>query len=153
MVARSGICNGIIAGRNAVTPLENQKLIHTILGFLVDGGCYLIIAIRFLARNVEKFTKLDNQTIVNNQKELCLKEGKEWITPEERAKKDELASKKKEAADRKKKQTEEKKKQKFDSLPQEKKDKILAKKAREEKRTEEEFSALVLKAKNSGLSA
>ena len=195
MVARSGICNGIIAGRNAVTPLENQKLIHTILGFLVDGGCYLIIAIRFLARNVEKFTKLDNQTIVNNQKELCLKEGKEWITPEERAKKedeennkrieegriaqlkadcekkhldfntenakfltekakkDELALKKKEAADRKKKQAEEKKKQKFDSLPQEKKDKILAKKAREEKRTEEEFSALVLKAKNSGLSA
>ena len=88
MVAMSGVCNGIIAGLNAVTPRENQKLVHTILGFLVEGVCYLARALRFLARTVEKFTKLDNETIEEHQKDLCLKEGKEWITPKDRAKRE-----------------------------------------------------------------
>lgn len=193
MVAMSGICNGIIAGLNAITPRENQKLVHTILGFLVEGVCYAIIAVRFIARKVEKFTKLDNETILENQKAICLKEGKEWVSPEERAKKedeeneklneearvhqlkidcekkhldfekenekylarkakrDEESRKKKEATDRKKKEAEKKKREKFDSLPEEKRAKILAKQEKEEKKIKDEYSSLLLKAQNSGL--
>ncbi len=88
MVAMSGICNGIIVlfdnfiGGN----LETSRIIHTILGFIVEGVCYLVMGIMFLMMNVEKFTKLDNDTIINNQREKCLAEGKEWIAPAERAK-------------------------------------------------------------------
>ncbi len=87
MVAMSGICNGIIVLFNDMfKDVATARVVHTVLGFIVEGVCYLIMGIMFLMMNVEKFTKLDNQTIVNNQKEKCLAEGKEWIEPSERAK-------------------------------------------------------------------
>lgn len=88
MVAMSGVCNGIIVGLNSAFP-EYGKVLHTILGYLVEGGCYLIMGIMFLGMNVEKFTKIDNITIVADQKARTLAEGKEWLEPEERAAKEE----------------------------------------------------------------
>lgn len=84
MVAMSGICNGIIVGFNNIKGIDG-KVVNTILGFITEGVCYLIMAIMFLFMNVEKYTKLDNQTIIADQKARCLAEGKEWIEPEERA--------------------------------------------------------------------
>ncbi len=88
MVAMSGVCNGIIVGLNSAFP-ESGKLLHTILGYIVEGGCYLIMGIMFLWMNVEKFTKIDNATIIADQKAKTLAEGKEWVEPEVRAAKEE----------------------------------------------------------------
>ncbi len=85
MVAMSGICNGIIVGFNSIDGLD-AKVVHTVLGFITEGICYLIMAIMFLFMNVEKYTKLDNEAIIADQKAKCLAEGKEWIEPAERAK-------------------------------------------------------------------
>ncbi len=84
MVAMSGICNGIIVGFNSIGGLD-QKVVHTVLGFLVEGVCYLVMAIMFLFMNVEKYTKLDNEAIIADQKARCLAEGKDWVEPAERA--------------------------------------------------------------------
>lgn len=89
MVCMAGVCNGIIAGINAITPAESLKLVNTILGFGVEGVCYLVMGVMFLFMNVEKFTKLDNKAIHADQKAECEAEGKVWITPEERAKQEE----------------------------------------------------------------
>ncbi len=88
MVAMSGVCNGIIAGLNSAFP-ESGKLLHTILGYLVEGSCYVVMGIMFLGMSVEKFTKIDNRTIIENQKAKALSEGKEWLAPEERMEKEE----------------------------------------------------------------
>ena len=88
MVAMSGVCNGIIVGLNSIDGLDGKTL-HTVLGYVVEGVCYLIMGIMFLGMNVEKFTKIDNATIVADQKALALAEGKEWLEPEERAAKEE----------------------------------------------------------------
>lgn len=89
MVAMAGVCNGIIVGIDSITPnLETARLVHTILGFVVEGVCYLIMGIMFLFMKVEKFSKLDTEAINADQKEACLKEGREWIEPEERARRE-----------------------------------------------------------------
>ena len=189
MVAMSGVCNGIIVGFNALG--GDLKLVHTILGFIVEGVCYLIMGLMFIFMNVEKYTALDNEAIVADQKAKCLAEGKEWIEPAERARleeeenarlveearvnqlkadcekkhldfdtennkyleakkvKDEEASKKKAASDAKKKAQLEAQQAKFDALPEEQKNKILAK----EQKVKDEFNALKESAKQSGLAA
>ena len=87
MVAMSGVCNGVIVGLKSIPGID-AKVLHTVLGFVVEGVCYLIMGIMFLMMNVEKFTKLDNDTIIANQKAKCLAEGKEWIEPAERARRE-----------------------------------------------------------------
>lgn len=91
MVAMSGICNGIIVGFNSIDGLDS-KVVHTVLGFITEGVCYLIMAIMFLFMNVEKYTKLDNEAIIADQKAKCLAEGKEWIEPAERARLEDIAN-------------------------------------------------------------
>ena len=93
MVAMSGVCNGIIVGIDSVTPVANQKFIHTFLGFGVEAICYLIMGIMFLFMNVEKFTDEDNKKIIARQKEECLAQGLEWIEPAERLKMEEEENK------------------------------------------------------------
>ena len=86
MVCMSGICNGIIAGINtaAKTSGADLKLINTILGYGVEAACYLVMGIMFLFMNVEKFTKEDQDKILENQKTACLARGEEWIDPQTR---------------------------------------------------------------------
>ena len=87
MVAMSGLCNGIIVGINsAFADPEAKKVVHTILGFGVEGVCYLVMGIMFFFMNVEKFTKLDNIAITQDQKAAVEAEGGTWEMPEERVK-------------------------------------------------------------------
>ena len=88
MVAMSGVCNGIIVGLNAALP-DARPLLHTILAYGVEAGCYVIIAVMFLFLNVEKFSELDKEAIVADQKAKVLASGGEWIDPETRAKMEE----------------------------------------------------------------
>ena len=87
MVAMSGLCNGIIVGINsAFADPEAKKVVHTILGFGVEGVCYLVMGIMFFFMNVEKFTKIDNIAIAQDQKAAVEAEGGTWEMPEERVK-------------------------------------------------------------------
>ncbi|MCR5308580.1 MAG: MFS transporter [Bacilli bacterium] len=87
MVAMSGLCNGIIVGINsAFADTEAKKVVHTILGFGVEGVCYLIMGVMFFSMTVEKFTKIDNIAITQDQKEAVEAEGGTWVMPEERVK-------------------------------------------------------------------
>ena len=87
MVAMSGLCNGIIVGINsAFSDIETKKIVHTILGFGVEGVCYLVMGIMFFFMNVEKFTKIDNIAITQDQKAAVEAEGGTWVMPEERVK-------------------------------------------------------------------
>lgn len=90
MVAMAGVCNGIIVGFNNAFngSAETLKVVNTILGFLTEGTCYLIMGIMFLFMNVEKYTALDNEAIVADQKAACLASGQEWIEPKERARRE-----------------------------------------------------------------
>lgn len=92
MVGLTGIANGIIVGLNSVPEFTwannqfNAELVNTALFSGAEGVCYLIIFLMFLFMNVEKFSKLDHKTILENQKAAVLAEGGEWIEPEEKAK-------------------------------------------------------------------
>lgn len=87
MVAMSGLCNGIIVGINsAFSDIETKKIVHTILGFGVEGVCYLLMGIMFFFMTVEKFTKIDNIAITQDQKAAVEAEGGTWEMPEERIK-------------------------------------------------------------------
>ena len=85
MVAMSGICNGVIVGLNASVPQEAKQFLHTFLSFGVEGICYVVMSILFFGMNVERFEKLDKKAIAQDQKEVVLAAGGEWIEPEERA--------------------------------------------------------------------
>ena len=87
MVAMSGLCNGIIVGINAVCPdVTSKKIVHTVLSYGVEGVCYLAMSIMFFFMNVEKFTKIDNIAITQDQKAAVEAEGGTWEMPEERIK-------------------------------------------------------------------
>ncbi len=81
----TGILNGVLAasGYNASTPQNVQ----TPMLWLFIGGetiCYAIIALVFIFMKVEKFSKLDHEAIVEDQKARCDKLGMEYISSEER---------------------------------------------------------------------
>ena len=50
----------------------------------VETICYAIIAVMFIFMRVEKFSKQDHETILENQKAEAEARGEEWIPPEER---------------------------------------------------------------------
>lgn len=81
MCAMSGVCNGIIVGINAAASSSSLAFVNTFLAYGVEGICYLIMFFMFLFMNVEKFTKEDNEKILEAQKAECLAAGKEWIEP------------------------------------------------------------------------
>ena len=86
MVAMSGLCNGIIVGINGICDVETKKVVHTILSYGVEGVCYLVMGIMFFFMNVEKFTKIDNIAISQDQKAAVEAEGGTWVMPEDRIK-------------------------------------------------------------------
>lgn len=94
MVAMSGVCNGIIVGFNYIFPGESGKLAHTVLGFIVEGVCYLIMAILFFFMNVEKYTDLDLAAIEADQKAATEAKGLVYVPSEERLRLEEEENKK-----------------------------------------------------------
>ena len=88
MVAMPGIANAIINLVNTmpsiVSSTDNQQLANTFLFFGGESLCYLIIAIMFLFMKVEKFSKLDKEAILADQKAIATRDGAEWMEPETR---------------------------------------------------------------------
>lgn len=99
IVGLTGIANGIIVGLNGINgfsysdSVANNRVLNTALFSGAEGVCYLIIFFMFLFMNVEKFSKLDQKTILLNRKNAVLAEGGVWIEPEEKNKQEEKASK------------------------------------------------------------
>lgn len=99
IVGLTGIANGIIVGLNGIhgfsygDSVANNRVLNTALFSGAEGVCYLIIFFMFLFMNVEKFSKLDQKTILLNRKNAVLAEGGVWIEPEEKNKQEEKASK------------------------------------------------------------
>lgn len=99
IVGLTGIANGIIVGLNGINgfsyrdSVANNRVLNTALFSGAEGVCYLIIFFMFLFMNVEKFSKLDQKTILVNRKNAILAEGGVWIDPEEKNKQEEKASK------------------------------------------------------------
>lgn len=98
IVGLTGIANGIIVGLNGINgfsyrdSVANNRVLNTVLFSGAEGVCYLIIFFMFLFMNVEKFSKLDQKTILVNRKNAILAEGGVWIDPEEKNKQEEKAS-------------------------------------------------------------
>ena len=86
IVALPGICNGIIVGLKSAIPASGQAILQTSLAYGVEGLCYVVIAVMFIFMGVEKFTKVDNIAIVNDQKAEVLANGGKWVEPKERMK-------------------------------------------------------------------
>ena len=98
IVGLTGIANGIIVGLNGINgfsyrdSVANNRVLNTALFSGAERVCYLIIFFMFLFMNVEKFSKLDQKTILVNRKNAILAEGGVWIDPEEKNKQEEKAS-------------------------------------------------------------
>ncbi len=100
MVGMTGLGNGIInvlltaSGYNAsATSQESGVMNMLVLCYLgVELICYAAITIMMCFLKVEKHTKDDQKTILENQKAAVLRSGKVWIEPEERLRLEQMES-------------------------------------------------------------
>ena len=92
MVAMPGIANAIIYGLENSVPNELARLVHTFIFFGGESLCYLIMGILFIFMNVEKFSKIDHRTIVEDQKAKVEAQGGVFVSPQERMLEEQRAS-------------------------------------------------------------
>lgn len=92
MAGMTGIATGIINGLLGLAGYDGQNLnvnleaVQNVTKWTFIGGetiCYALIVLLFIFMNVEKFSKLDHETIIADQKEKVEKEGGVFIAPEE----------------------------------------------------------------------
>jgi GPH family glycoside/pentoside/hexuronide:cation symporter len=91
MIGMNGLANGIIngvlsqTGYDATLAVSGQPdAAKTALSWIFFGGeaiAYLAIGIMFLFMNVEKFSKLDQAAITEDQKAKCLANGVSYVEP------------------------------------------------------------------------
>lgn len=102
MAGMTGIANGIInavlvaAGYNSEKITENLGNVQQATLWTFIGGetiCYACIAILFFFMNVEKFSKIDHETIVADQKAAAEAKGITYVSAEETLKLQEEESK------------------------------------------------------------
>lgn len=102
MAGMTGIANGIInavlvaAGYNSGNLRENLGNVQQATLWTFIGGetiCYACIAILFFFMNVEKFSKIDHETIVADQKAAAEAKGITYVSAEETLKLQEEESK------------------------------------------------------------
>lgn len=102
MAGMTGIANGIInavlvaAGYNSEKIMENLGNVQQATLWTFIGGetiCYACIAILFFFMNVEKFSKIDHETIVADQKAAAEAKGITYVSAEETLKLQEEESK------------------------------------------------------------
>lgn len=102
MAGMTGIANGIInavlvaAGYNSANLKENLGNVQQATLWTFIGGetiCYACIAILFFFMNVEKFSKIDHETIVADQKAAAEAKGITYVSAEETLKLQEEESK------------------------------------------------------------
>ncbi len=96
MAGMTGIATTILNGTLSATGYSSSdiapKALQTAMPWIFIGAetiCYLCIAIMFIFMNVEKLSKQDHETILENQKAAALAAGEEWIEPEERMRREE----------------------------------------------------------------
>lgn len=102
MAGMTGIANGIInavlvaAGYNSGNIMDNIENVRQATLWTFIGGetiCYACIAILFFFMNVEKFSKIDHETIVGDQKATAEAKGITYVSAEETLKLQEEESK------------------------------------------------------------
>ena len=102
MAGMTGIANGIInavlvaAGYNSGNIMDNIENVRQATLWTFIGGetiCYACIAILFFFMNVEKFSKIDHETIVADQKAAAEAKGITYVSAEETLKLQEEESK------------------------------------------------------------
>lgn len=93
MAGMTGIATTILnvvlsnTGYDAANGIISNEAIRTAMPWVfigVETICYAIIAVMFIFMSVEKFSKQDHETILENQKAEAEARGEEWIPPEER---------------------------------------------------------------------
>lgn len=86
------ILNGSLSATGYTQSVVSNEAIRAAMPWLfigVETICYFLIAVMFIFMNVEKFSKKDHETILENQKAAALAAGEEWIEPEERMRREE----------------------------------------------------------------
>ena len=86
MIAMPGVANAIINlinnNPNISSNVETWQIANTFIYFGGESICYLLIGLIFLFMKVERFSKLDKTAITNDQKEVAIRKGAEWVDPE-----------------------------------------------------------------------
>ena len=109
MIAMTGISNAIIlAFKGMYDPEVNISstlaAYRTCMSLIFFGGemlCYVIIFLMFFFLKSERFSKLDHEAIVEDQKAKCAKEGISYVDPAEKMKQEEAEADAKAEEDRK----------------------------------------------------
>ena len=96
MAGMTGIATGILnivlsnvgyAANNISSPAIRGAMPWVFIG--VETVCYLVIFLLFIFMGVEKFGKYDHEAIIADQKAAALAEGRAYISPEEKIRRDE----------------------------------------------------------------
>ena len=89
----TGVLNAVLSGVNYdVSTLQTNDALRAAMPWVFIGGetiCYLGIFLIFLFMGVEKFSKIDHVAIVADQKAAALAEGREYISAEEKIRREE----------------------------------------------------------------
>lgn len=84
----TGVLNMVLSGVNYdVSTLATNETLRAAMPWVFIGGetiCYLGIFLAFLFMGVEKFSKIDHKAIVADQKAAAKKEGRAYISAEEK---------------------------------------------------------------------
>lgn len=101
MAGMTGIATGILnavlnaTGYDPAHGIVSSPTIRAAMPWVFIGAetiCYAAIAVMFIFMVVEKYSKQDHATILENQKAAALAAGEEWIEPEERMRREEEES-------------------------------------------------------------
>lgn len=89
----TGVLNMVLSATNYdVSTLQTNEALRAAMPWVFIGGetvCYLGIFLLFLFMGVEKFAKLDHAAIVADQKAAALAQGREYISAEEKIRREE----------------------------------------------------------------
>ncbi len=89
----TGVLNMVLSGVNYdVSTLQTNEALRGAMPWVFIGGetiCYLGIFLIFLLMGVEKFSKIDHHAIVADQKAAAEAEGREYISAEEKIRREE----------------------------------------------------------------
>ena len=81
-----------VNGKRTVSTLQTNEVLRAAMPWVFIGGetlCYLGIFLIFLFMGVEKFSKIDHLAIVADQKAAAKAEGREYISAEEKIRREE----------------------------------------------------------------
>ena len=89
----TGVLNMVLSATNYdVSTLQTNEVLRAAMPWVFIGGetlCYLGIFLIFLFMGVEKFSKIDHLAIVADQKAAAKAEGREYISAEEKIRREE----------------------------------------------------------------